>query len=38
MNVFELKNKMIEDYSSYLKSFIIIEDSTIREAVNRYLE
>ncbi len=38
MNVFELKNKMIEDYSSYLKSFIKIEDSTIREAVNRYLE
>ena len=30
MNVFELKNKMIEDYSSYLNSFIKIEDTTFR--------
>ena len=38
MNVFELNNHMIEDYSSYLRSFIKIENSKIKEAVSSYLE
>jgi len=33
MNVFELRSRLIEDYSAYVKSFISIRDQRIRERV-----
>ena len=38
MNVFELRNHLIEDYADYLQSFIHIRDSKIRKEVSLYLE
>ncbi len=38
MQVFELKNRMIEDYSTYLRSFINIADNYIRDEVKKYLD
>ena len=34
MDVFRLRNELIEDYSSYIKSFIKINDERIRKAVS----
>ncbi|MBU0966247.1 MAG: DEAD/DEAH box helicase [Proteobacteria bacterium] len=34
MNVFDLRNRLVEDYSSYTKSFIKIADARIAEKVN----
>ena len=33
MNVFELREKLIADYSSFVKGFITIKDETIKEMV-----
>ena len=38
MNVFELRKKVIEDYSRYVRSFISIRDARIKERVERDLE
>src|SRR5687768_8852387 len=38
MNVFELRNHLIEDYSSYISSFIQIRDQKIRSYVDGQLE
>jgi len=38
MNVFELRNHLIEDYSSYISSFIQIQDQRIRSYVAQRLE
>jgi ATP-dependent helicase YprA (DUF1998 family) len=38
MNVFQLRSKVIEDYSAYVRSFISIRDSRIRERVEKDLE
>lgn len=38
MQVFELKNRMINDYSTYLRSFIKIQDIKIKDEVERYLD
>ena len=38
MNVFELRNHLIEDYSSYISSFIQIRDQRIRSYVDQQLE
>lgn len=38
MNVFELREKIIADYSSFLKSFLKINDPRIREFVESELE
>lgn len=38
MNVFELRNRLINDYSAYVKSFISIRDQRIRERVETDLE
>ena len=38
MNVFELRRKVIDDYSAYVRSFISIRDTRIRERVERDLE
>lgn len=37
MQVFELKNRMIDDYSTYLRSFIKIRDARIHHNVEQYL-
>lgn len=38
MNVFELRNHLIEDYSSYISSFIHIRDPKIRSYVDEQIE
>jgi superfamily II DNA/RNA helicase/very-short-patch-repair endonuclease len=38
MNIFEFRNKLIEDYVSYVKSFIHISDEKIRNHVEDELE
>ncbi|MGB8984466.1 MAG: DEAD/DEAH box helicase, partial [Anaerolineales bacterium] len=38
MNVFELRNHLIEDYSSYISSFIQIRDQRIRSYVDDQLD
>jgi len=38
MNVFDLRNKLIKDYSDYIQSFIHIRDPRIREKVNNELK
>jgi ATP-dependent helicase YprA (DUF1998 family) len=37
MNVFNLRNRLIQDYSSYISSFIQIQDKRIREYVDQQL-
>lgn len=37
MNVFELRKRLIDDYSAYVRSFISIRDPRIREQVDRDL-
>ncbi len=38
MNVFDLRNSLVEDYSSYISSFIRIRDEKIREYVEEQLK
>ena len=38
MNVFELRDKLIADYCSYIKGFITIKDELIKELVANELE
>jgi hypothetical protein len=38
MNVFELRQRLIENYSAYVRSFISIRDDRIRELVDRDLD
>jgi hypothetical protein len=38
MNVFELRSSLIEDYSSYISSFIRIRDKKIKEYVDQSIE
>ena len=38
MNVFDLRDLLIEDYQRYIASFIHIKDSRIKEYVDRELE
>jgi|LSQX01.2.fsa_nt_gb ATP-dependent helicase YprA (DUF1998 family) len=38
MNVFELRNKLIADYCSYVKGFITIKDDSIKELISNELE
>ncbi|MEX0874890.1 MAG: DEAD/DEAH box helicase [Actinomycetota bacterium] len=38
MNVFELRKRLINDYSSYVRSFINIRDERIRQTVDRDLD
>lgn len=38
MDVFELRNRLTEDYSSYAGSFIQIQDSRIKEYVNQHFD
>jgi hypothetical protein len=38
MNVFEFRNRVISDYSAYIKSFISIRDKRIRQRVEADLE
>lgn len=38
MNIFELRDKLIQDYDSYIKSFINIRDDRIREYVDKILQ
>ncbi len=37
MNVFELRNQVIEDHASYIRSFVEIRDARIRDLVEREL-
>jgi hypothetical protein len=37
MDVFELRNRLVEDYASYTRSFIKISDERIREKVDAAL-
>src|SRR5262245_16526183 len=37
MDVFELRNRLVEDYARYTRSFIKINDERIREKVDRAL-
>ena len=37
MNVFELRERLINDYSSYIRSFIRIRDERIDGLVSSYL-
>jgi len=38
MDVFELRDKLIADYCSYIKGFITIKDELIKELVANELE
>jgi len=38
MNVFDLRRRLIEDYSSYIESFLNIQDERIRQHVEQELE
>ena len=38
MNIFSLHDKIIDDYSSYIKSFLNIKDEEIRKVVDKDLE
>ena len=38
MNVFELRNQLVNDYKTYVSSFIQIRDSRIREHVDEQLK
>ena len=38
MNVFELRNQLVNDYSSYISSFIQIRDPRIRQYVDEQLQ
>ncbi|MCA9957464.1 MAG: DEAD/DEAH box helicase, partial [Anaerolineales bacterium] len=38
MNVFKLRRQLIDDYSTYIHSFINIQDARIRDHVNRELQ
>ncbi len=38
MNVFELRQRLVDDYADYTHSFIVIRDERIRERVDRELE
>ena len=38
MNVFELRRRLIDDYSAYVKSFISIRDPRLRDHVDRDLD
>jgi len=38
MNVFELRNQLVEDYKSYVSSFIQIRDERIRAHVDDQLK
>jgi len=38
MNVFDLRNSLIQDYSSYISSFISIRDPKIKEYVNQCID
>ncbi len=38
MDVFELRNRLVEDYGSYVQSFIRIKDPRIEDKVRRNLE
>jgi ATP-dependent helicase YprA (DUF1998 family)/very-short-patch-repair endonuclease len=38
MNVFELRDRLVRDYASYTRSFIIIKDSRIKHAVESALD
>jgi hypothetical protein len=38
MKIFDFRNRLIEDYASYVKSFIEIRDTRIREYVERTLD
>ncbi|HZO48904.1 MAG TPA: ImmA/IrrE family metallo-endopeptidase [Gaiellaceae bacterium] len=38
MNVFELRQRLVDDYADYTQSFVVIRDERIRERVERELE
>ena len=38
MNVFNFRNKLIDSYSSYVRSFITVQDERIREYVDETLD
>ena len=38
MNVFDLRNQLVDNYKSYVASFIQIRDSRIREFVDEELK
>ena len=38
MDVFALRDRLIEDYSSYIRSFINIQDQRVAEYVRQELE
>ncbi|PSJ20004.1 hypothetical protein CVH10_19890, partial [Halomonas sp. ND22Bw] len=38
MNVFDLRDKLIADYSAYVRSFVTIRDERIRECVDAELD
>src|ERR1035437_6130313 len=38
MNIFKIHEDIINDYSSYISSFLDISDDNIREKVSRYFE
>lgn len=38
MNVFELRNRLVSDYSNFVRSFIHIKDERVRDLVDRELE
>lgn len=38
MDVFKLRDRLVEDYSAYVRSFITIHDERIRERVDTDLD
>ena len=38
MNVFELRERLVDDYADYTRSFVVIRDERIRERVDAELE
>ena len=37
MNVFDLRQRLVDDYADYTRSFVVIRDERIRERVDREL-
>jgi len=38
VNVFELRQRLVDDYADYTRSFVVIRDERIRERVDAELE
>ena len=38
MDIFGLRNRLVQDYSNYIQSFILIQDARVRKYVDENIE